>query len=239
MNTSSRSLSFLIALALAVACGTAAIVATYSRLSHTWDEGIHLAAGLELLQDGRYTFQTENPPLARVVNALIPYARGARLPAPGRREPWIQVAGDSAFYGTPGACRPRYLCAMGILTRVYRYAIHRVAMATMNPSIKRGSAELAVLAVLEQQPLHGYEIARRIEQESDGALRFTLASLYPLLYRMEKRGWTKATWETTPAGVRRRCYGLTARGVRQLGATRREWDAFFHALSRIGGLRRA
>jgi PadR family transcriptional regulator PadR len=112
-------------------------------------------------------------------------------------------------------------------------------MATMNPSIKRGSAELAVLAVLEQQPLHGYEIARRIEQESDGALRFTLASLYPLLYRMEKRGWTKATWETTPAGVRRRCYGLTAKGVRQLGVTRREWDAFFHALSRIGGLRRA
>ena len=112
-------------------------------------------------------------------------------------------------------------------------------MATMNPSIKRGSAELAVLAVLEQQPLHGYEIARRIEQESDGALRFTLASLYPLLYRMEKRGWTKATWETTPAGVRRRCYGLTPKGVKQLGATRREWDAFFHALSRLGGLGRA
>ena len=82
-------------------------------------------------------------------------------------------------------------------------------------------------------------LARRIEQESDGALRFTLASLYPLLYRMEKRGWTKATWETTPAGVRRRCYGLTAKGVKQLGATRREWDAFFLALSRIGGLRRA
>jgi DNA-binding PadR family transcriptional regulator len=112
-------------------------------------------------------------------------------------------------------------------------------MVTMNPSIKRGSAELAVLAVLEQQPLHGYEIARRIEQESDGALRFTLASLYPLLYRMEKRGWTKATWETTPAGVRRRCYGLTAKGLKQLGATRLEWDTFFRALSRVGGLSRA
>ena len=112
-------------------------------------------------------------------------------------------------------------------------------MATMNASIKRGSAELAVLAVLEHQPLHGYEIARRIEQESDGALKFTLASLYPLLYRMETRGWTKATWETTPAGVRRRCYGLTAKGVKQLDATRREWNVFFQALSRIGGLRRA
>jgi 4-amino-4-deoxy-L-arabinose transferase-like glycosyltransferase len=102
MKIPSRSARFLFALALAVACGTAAIVATYSRLSHTWDEGIHLAAGLELLQDGRYTFQTENPPLARVVNALIPYARGVRLPPPGRREPLVQVAGDSAFYGTPG-----------------------------------------------------------------------------------------------------------------------------------------
>jgi len=101
MNTSTRSVGFLFALALAVACGTAAIGATYSRLSHTWDEGIHLAAGLEFLQDGRYTFQTENPPLARVVNALIPYARGVRLPPPDRRQPFIQVAGDSAFYGTP------------------------------------------------------------------------------------------------------------------------------------------
>src|SRR6186713_2930449 len=128
---------------------------------------------------------------------------------------------------------------MGILTRIYRYAIHRVAMATMNSSIKRGSAELAVLAVLEQQPLHGYEIARRIEQESDGALRFTLASLYPLLYRMEKRGWTKAAWQTTEAGVRRRCYSLTAAGRKQLAASRREWNVFFDAINRLGGLSRA
>ena len=112
-------------------------------------------------------------------------------------------------------------------------------MATMNPSIKRGSAELAVLAVLEQQPLHGYEIARRIEQESTAPCGSRSPRSNPLLYRMEKRGWTKATWETTPAGVRRRCYGLTAKGLKQLGATRLEWDAFFQALSRIGGLRRA
>ena len=80
---------------------------------------------------------------------------------------------------------------------------------------------------------------RYLNSSRSTATRFTLASLYPLLYRMEKRGWTKATWETTPAGVRRRCYGLTAKGLKQLGATRLEWDAFFQALSRIGGLRRA
>lgn len=109
----------------------------------------------------------------------------------------------------------------------------------MNPSIKRGSAELAVLAVLKDQRLHGYEIARRIERDSDGVLQFTLASLYPLLYRMETRGWTKAAWETTSSGVKRRCYSLTATGLKQLAQTRREWDVFFRALNRIGGVSRA
>ena len=112
-------------------------------------------------------------------------------------------------------------------------------MPTLNSSMKRGSAELAVLAVLEDRPLHGYEIARRIEQDSGGGLRFTLASLYPLLYRMEQRGWTKGAWQTTPTGVKRRCYGLTAAGVKQLAASRREWEAFFRALNRVGGLSRA
>lgn len=112
-------------------------------------------------------------------------------------------------------------------------------MLTTNPSIKRGSAELAVLAVLEARPLHGYEIARQIADGSDGVLRFTLASLYPLLYRMEKRGWTTASWETTPSGVKRRCYRLTSAGKKQLAQTRREWGQFFQALNRLGGLSRA
>ncbi len=110
---------------------------------------------------------------------------------------------------------------------------------TLSDSVKRGSAELAVLAVLADQRLHGYEIARRIEHDSGGALHFTLASLYPLLYRMEKRGWTKGGWETTAAGVRRRCYGLTAAGARQLASSRREWETFFRALQQLGALSRA
>jgi PadR family transcriptional regulator PadR len=112
-------------------------------------------------------------------------------------------------------------------------------MALLNDSTKRGSAELSILLVLEHQPLHGYEIARRIERESDGVLRFTLASLYPLLYRMEKRGWAKAAWETTESGVRRRCYSLTSAGLKQLSAARREWSTFFRAIERLGGLSRA
>ena len=112
-------------------------------------------------------------------------------------------------------------------------------MAALSSTVKRGSAELAILVVLEEQPLHGYEIARRIEQQTAGVLHFTLASLYPLLYKMEKRGWTRGAWETTPAGVKRRCYSLTAAGLKQLAASRKEWDVFFRALDRLGGLSRA
>jgi len=73
-----------------------------------------------------------------------------------------------------------------------------------------------VLSVLEEGPLHGYELARRIEQQTKGALRFTLAALYPMLYRMEQRRWIRGTWETGSNGRRRRCYRLTAEGKKKL-----------------------
>ena len=101
------------------------------------------------------------------------------------------------------------------------------------PSIKRGTAELAVLSVLEEGPLHGYEVARRIETQTEGALRFTLASLYPLLYRMEKRGWVRGTWEVSGAGRKRRCYRLTPQGKKKLSPIRAEWAELFRALRRL------
>ena len=112
-------------------------------------------------------------------------------------------------------------------------------MTPLSNTIKRGSAELAILAVLEDQPLHGYEIARSIERETGGVLRFTLASLYPLLYRMEKRGWIKGAWETTPSGRQRRCYRLTAAGLKKLAPLRAEWRLFFRALNRLAGVAHA
>src|SRR5215469_7452578 len=99
--------------------------------------------------------------------------------------------------------------------------------------IKRGTAELAILSILESEALHGYEIARRIEQQTRGALRFTLASLYPLLYRMESRGWLRATWGETPAGRARRYYRVTAAGRKKLAPLRREWKELFRALGRL------
>lgn len=101
------------------------------------------------------------------------------------------------------------------------------------PGIKRGTAELAVLSVLEDGPLHGYEMARRIDEQTRGALRFTLASLYPLLYRMEKRGWVRGAWEMSESGRRRRCYRLTSAGKKKLAPIRAEWSELFRALKRL------
>jgi len=98
---------------------------------------------------------------------------------------------------------------------------------------KRGTAELAILSVLEDGPLHGYEIGRRIEQRSGGGLRFTLAALYPLLYRMEQRGWLRGEWTVGENGKQRRCYRLLARGRKMLKPMRAEWAEFVSALERL------
>jgi len=103
----------------------------------------------------------------------------------------------------------------------------------VGPGVKRGTAELAILSVLEKGELHGYEIARRIEEQTRGMLRFTLASLYPLLYRMEKKGWLRGAWEIGGNGRRRRCYKLTTVGKNKLSPLRAEWSELFQALRRL------
>jgi PadR family transcriptional regulator PadR len=105
--------------------------------------------------------------------------------------------------------------------------------------IARGSGELAILSLLEEKPLYGFEIARQISERTGGALKFTLASLYPLLYEMEKRGWVQAHWQANAAGRDRRYYRLTPTGRRQLAPLRKEWLSFFHALDALAGVSHA
>jgi DNA-binding PadR family transcriptional regulator len=105
--------------------------------------------------------------------------------------------------------------------------------------ITRGSAELAILSLLSKQPLYGFEISKRIEEDSGGALRFNLASLYPMLYELEKRGWVKGRWEANRAGRDRRYYCLTPAGKKKLAPLRREWHSFFQALDRLAGVTHA
>jgi len=104
---------------------------------------------------------------------------------------------------------------------------------------KKGSAELLILSLLEALPRHGYEISKLIGQRSGGALRFQAASLYPLLYRLEKRGWIQGRWVEKPGQRRRRFYRLTAQGERVLASQRQGWQAFVQAINRITGVESA
>jgi PadR family transcriptional regulator len=99
--------------------------------------------------------------------------------------------------------------------------------------VKKGTAELAILSVLEDGPLHGYELSRRIEAQTKGSLSFSLAALYPMLYRMEQRRWIRGIWETSCNGRRRRCYRLTPQGKKKLEPLRAEWSELFSALRRL------
>lgn len=105
--------------------------------------------------------------------------------------------------------------------------------------LKKGSAELLILSLVEDQPRHGYDIGTLIEQRSGGVLRFNVASLYPLLYRLERRGWILGRWVERDGQRRRRYYRLTAEGRKVLAAQRDTWREFVEAISRITGIEHA
>ncbi|HEV3275766.1 MAG TPA: PadR family transcriptional regulator [Terriglobia bacterium] len=98
---------------------------------------------------------------------------------------------------------------------------------------KKVSGELLILSLVEARPRHGYELSQLIEQRSGGAVRFYVASLYPLLYRLENRGWIQGRWVEKNGQRRRRYYRLTAQGRRVLAAQRRGWQVFVEAINRI------
>jgi len=101
--------------------------------------------------------------------------------------------------------------------------------------LKKGSAELLILSLLEARPRHGYEVRKLIETRSDGVLKFNAASLYPLLYRLEKRGWIEGKWVEKAGQRRRRYYKLTKDGKKVLAAQRTIWESFVAAINRVTG----
>src|SRR5687767_160493 len=104
---------------------------------------------------------------------------------------------------------------------------------------KKGSAEVVILALLEDRSRHGYEIAGLIDERTGGTIRFTLASLYATLYRMEDREWIKGRWVEKP-GQRRRCYyRITEAGRKVLADQRKDWKRFVEALGQVAGVRYA
>jgi PadR family transcriptional regulator PadR len=133
----------------------------------------------------------------------------------------LRVAVESAL--TPKSSSVTYTA----MTDIKPEMLHR--------ELKKGSAELMILSVLESQPRHGYEIGRLIETRSAGQMKFHAASLYPLLYRLEERGWLQGRWVEKADQRRRRFYKLTAEGRRVLAQQRETWKSFVEAMRLITG----
>ena len=96
-----------------------------------------------------------------------------------------------------------------------------------------------ILSLLEDRARHGYEIGQLIELRSRGVLHFNVGSLYPLLYRLEKRGWIRGRWVEKASQRRRRYYRLTAAGAKVLTAQRSNWREFVQAITRVTGVAHA
>ncbi|MBZ5591695.1 MAG: PadR family transcriptional regulator [Acidobacteriia bacterium] len=114
-----------------------------------------------------------------------------------------------------------------------------MALTSPDQEWKKGSAELLVLSLLEGRPRHGYDICKLIQARSGGALRFHVTSLYPLLYRLEKRGWVDGRWVEKAEQRRRRYYNLTPEGRKVLRSQRKSWKNFVAAISRVTGIEHA
>jgi PadR family transcriptional regulator PadR len=114
-----------------------------------------------------------------------------------------------------------------------------MALRRFSKELKKGSADLLILALLESRPRHGYEIGRLIEERSQGALSYHVASLYPTLYRLEDDGLVEGRWVEKAGQRRRRYYKLTPAGRKRLASERSVWQNFFVALDRVAGLKQS
>ena len=101
--------------------------------------------------------------------------------------------------------------------------------------LKKGSAEFLILSLVESRARHGYDIAQLIDQRSAGTVTFHAASLYPLLYKLEKRGWIEGRWTEKAGERRRRVYRITRDGRKVLAERRSSWQTFVRAIAQVVG----
>jgi PadR family transcriptional regulator, regulatory protein PadR len=171
------------------------------------------------------------------VVALVGYrvlVRWAPVPGagvPGRDVPFMDVRQNLVPLDRASShdCREMRMA----ITYVVMTAIDR---RMLDRELKKGSAELIILSIVEPRARHGYEINKLIETQSAGQLKFHVASLYPLLYRLEERGWLNGRWVEKPGQRRRRFYSLTSEGRRVLTRQRDTWKTFVHAMGLITGV---
>lgn len=108
-------------------------------------------------------------------------------------------------------------------------------MTKVPNSLLHGTLDALILKTLSRGPRHGYGIAVRIEEQTGDSLLVEEGSLYPALYRMERRGWIRAEWGTSDIGRRAKIYRLTAAGDAQLAVETAAWFQFADAVSRVLG----
>jgi PadR family transcriptional regulator len=133
-----------------------------------------------------------------------------------------------------------FYTVVSMLAKTNAMSITYMAMTSIDErmfdrELKKGSAELIILSIVETRARHGYEISKLIEERSGGQLKFHVASLYPLLYRLEERGWLQGKWVEKSGQRRRRFYSLTAEGRRVLARQRDTWKAFVQAMDLLTG----
>ncbi|MGQ0639803.1 MAG: helix-turn-helix transcriptional regulator [Gemmatimonadaceae bacterium] len=114
---------------------------------------------------------------------------------------------------------------------------HMMMTSMLSREVKKGSVELLILALLEERERHGYEMSKLIARRSRGAITIYAASLYPTLYRLERRSMIEGRWVEKAGQRRRRYYRLTTAGRRTLSVQRHTWHAFVQGLSRVARLR--
>jgi len=106
-------------------------------------------------------------------------------------------------------------------------------------ALKKGSLDMLILALLEDGQRHGYELGKLIEERSEKAIRFHIASLYPALYALERKKLVQGSWGAASGGRKRRYYRLTSAGRRVLAEQRSRWKAFSSAVDRVAKVRYA
>ena len=106
-------------------------------------------------------------------------------------------------------------------------------MPPRQKDLLHGTLDSLILKTLAAGPRHGYGIARWLEETTGDAIQVEEGSLYPALYRLERRGWIAAEWGTSELGRRAKFYRLTAAGKRQLSVETENWRVFSHAVSRV------
>lgn len=106
-------------------------------------------------------------------------------------------------------------------------------MARAQNDLLHGTLDTLILKALARGPLHGYAIARWLEEKTDDVLRIEDGSLYPALYRMQQRGWIDAEWGVSDGGRKAKFYRICPSGRRRLAASTHEWARFAGAVSRI------